>query len=799
MPYFIEKRLSQKELETNHILVGEISDASNKSSIFTFIFKAILIFIAAYSSIAGLLSAFDITYRKNIIFLFFLFFSFYVSFLYKNKILFYLGYIALFFGFTIELARYFFYANSGFQAVVNIIYEEYSDFFELSSVRQAQELYQNRTVTITYAAVFIGIFLIILLNITISGYMNFPETFIITFPFLEIAFYIGKKPQLIYIILLFSAYLCIALLQGSRFSRTQVKGKHTHQFARIKSKKRQLYYYQSNTGTFIVSGAAAILLAVTVCLSMYSLYYRESVNKADNEIHKKTNEYVKIFVQTGFTGFLNSYASTGGLSGGRLGGVSQVRPDFQTDLTVTFSPYSYQTVYLKGFTGNTYSSGLWSANSIIYDNNGEIEKVFEGNEIYDLEYKRYSDSESHGRMKIYNDDANPLFTYIPYYTDLYDKDNSFSSGDPHNNPVGSTYEIKYYPYFSSYDYSESKKDSLLEDPDYSKYINENCSVNTPEMNSYLNDTLSAISFDESLTGNAYRLDSANKIYDYFCENFYYTMSPGSTPRNRDFTDYFLNSQKRGFCAHFATATVLLLRAKGIPARYCEGYIIPLTLIAENGVLLDESFDDWYSGHTTFGQNSVISVEVNDSYAHAWVEIYLDGYGFVPFEATIPSFEEEDNNFFDITNFFRPLIPNNNIDLNIPDAGDLANNNFNADNSFFKNFSLFKSNSSGYVALIFFAGIFAVIALMLLIKWIIINIKYLSYFVKHDEYHIVLYKYQKLIKKLKRKKLLKKTNPLMSDVKLAYEHYIRAYNSSHKKQITVDIDDMFNHYENTLYS
>ena len=73
--------------------------------------------------------------------------------------------------------------------------------------------------------------------------------------------------------------------------------------------------------------------------------------------------------------------------------------------------------------------------------------------------------------------------------------------------------------------------------------------------------------------------------------------------------------------HFASAGVLLLRRLGVPARYVTGYA------AEIG--------------------SSGSVPVPDTAAHAWVEIYLNGYGWYPVDVTPadsggqpPSAEEE---------------------------------------------------------------------------------------------------------------------------------------------------------------
>ena len=77
----------------------------------------------------------------------------------------------------------------------------------------------------------------------------------------------------------------------------------------------------------------------------------------------------------------------------------------------------------------------------------------------------------------------------------------------------------------------------------------------------------------------------------------------------DYTDFvasFLESG-RGYCIHFATAGTLLLRMQGIPARYVTGYVARL------------------------GANG--RGEAMDSDAHAWVEVYIDGYGWYPVEMT----------------------------------------------------------------------------------------------------------------------------------------------------------------------
>lgn len=80
-----------------------------------------------------------------------------------------------------------------------------------------------------------------------------------------------------------------------------------------------------------------------------------------------------------------------------------------------------------------------------------------------------------------------------------------------------------------------------------------------------------------------------------------------TPAGEDFVNYFLTTSKRGYCMHYASAATLLLRYLGVPARYVSGYAA-----------------DVVAGKT---------VSVPDQNAHAWVEVYVDGYGWAPVEVT----------------------------------------------------------------------------------------------------------------------------------------------------------------------
>ncbi|MDE6281899.1 MAG: transglutaminase-like domain-containing protein, partial [Oscillospiraceae bacterium] len=109
--------------------------------------------------------------------------------------------------------------------------------------------------------------------------------------------------------------------------------------------------------------------------------------------------------------------------------------------------------------------------------------------------------------------------------------------------------------------------------------------------------------------------SIASILDWLCE---YDPDTPAAPAGTDPVEYFLFTSQRGYCMHFASSAALMLRAIGIPARYVSGY----------------------TAQTQSGRK----VDVPDYAAHAWVEVYVDGYGWYPVEVTPASaftwYEEE---------------------------------------------------------------------------------------------------------------------------------------------------------------
>jgi transglutaminase-like putative cysteine protease len=98
-----------------------------------------------------------------------------------------------------------------------------------------------------------------------------------------------------------------------------------------------------------------------------------------------------------------------------------------------------------------------------------------------------------------------------------------------------------------------------------------------------------------------------QLMQHFNRSFEYTLSPGTLGRNG--IDQFLFETRRGYCEHFAGASVFLLRAAGIPARVVTGY--------QGG--------EWnpYENYLQLRQYD----------AHAWTEVWLEGQGWTRLDPT----------------------------------------------------------------------------------------------------------------------------------------------------------------------
>ncbi|MCL2319708.1 MAG: transglutaminase-like domain-containing protein, partial [Treponema sp.] len=99
------------------------------------------------------------------------------------------------------------------------------------------------------------------------------------------------------------------------------------------------------------------------------------------------------------------------------------------------------------------------------------------------------------------------------------------------------------------------------------------------------------------------------IYDRLKYGEYrYSLKPGIAP-DGDQLKYFLFTAKKGYCSYYAFAFTLMLRSLGIPCRVAAGFFIDPSTEAFN----------YYP--------------VRSDMAHAWVEVWFPGYGWIEYDPT----------------------------------------------------------------------------------------------------------------------------------------------------------------------
>jgi len=109
------------------------------------------------------------------------------------------------------------------------------------------------------------------------------------------------------------------------------------------------------------------------------------------------------------------------------------------------------------------------------------------------------------------------------------------------------------------------------------------------------------------TTNEY--DTVMALNAHLQGNFRYTLDLPPVPAGRDPVDWFLFDVKTGYCEQFATAETLMLRSLSIPARLATGY-------------------------STGDYDPVLNqAVVRERDAHAWVEVWFPGHGWVPVDPT----------------------------------------------------------------------------------------------------------------------------------------------------------------------
>lgn len=657
---FWKKKRQQKNNYNNIIGLDNTQEIifSNTGEFLLPVTRSVLCLLLTIGSICGYASCFGAQFNLNTIFVILLICSTIISFVRSLRSIFIKNtcYIGFLFIFIFLILKYYRYVNSGYHAIINITYASLENYLGIPALVHYEELIENSYITITYFLIFFGIFELLLYHMWIGERINLLTVFLISCGPYIIPLFINMMPDNFYLICLLTAYISIIIIRFSLHINTHPeKNKSYSVYRKFNpwSHKTKGFSYGANGIAYFTSLFVSLIISLCILITVNIIvpYSSFQKNTTESTLKASVKDEVKYIVTFGLSGYFNKYYSTGGLNDGKLGGIHSVRPDYETDLIVRFVPLSGQPLYLRGFIGIKYTNRQWYNTDILLSAqmiNENFYKTLCDDAILLDEYNSLSrlySKRSPYRMDITNIGANVKYSYSPYYTNPEALERyPFFAETPYFLLLNHSKTYYYYLYSGN-----TNKDVDLQENEeiISTYLQVPSSTRN-EILKFLTDNDLCTDYITESSGTYANLSGSelqtviNRISDCLSANFVYSLNPGITPDKKDFVGYFLNENKKGFCAHFASSAVLIFRTLGIPARYVEGYVITSEDLYDGEIVEDVDISSYIDTSMVDVNLSVVDVEIADDKAHAWVEYYDPDFGWKVFEATTASMDASSN-------------------------------------------------------------------------------------------------------------------------------------------------------------
>ena len=380
-------------------------------------------------------------------------------------------------------------------------------------------------------------------------------------------------------------------------------------------------------GSIIIPAMAAMILVLSAGLILANMpLYTNPLAETRSDLVRKSNR-VRYGIDT-----------TRGMTDGDFKNLEPFRPSHETALEVTMS--RPESLWLRGFVGSKYEGWGWQKDNPaeLFANANLFYWLHEGNfygqkQIADAAITTGLDSaEQAFGIHINNIGASSQNIYAPYevYLASVEQMPANSIGDITLVNQGlrgmrayqyfsMPNQVKHYPDIMQRLFGDDRNDNgmieayLLVESNYAQYVHEQYTQLPTAVKNWVEEYLEDIIPHNN---EANYNDVRQAIIKYFTNETEYSTAPNSS-NSGDLAYDFLLLDKSGYSVHYATAATLLFRACGIPARYVEGYLI--TPKDVEGVAFDTVF------------------QIDGTHAHAWVEVYQNGVGWVPVEMTPPYF------------------------------------------------------------------------------------------------------------------------------------------------------------------
>ncbi len=420
-----------------------------------------------------------------------------------------------------------------------------------------------------------------------------------------------------------------------------------------KDKRAKVQYKVNNSVLDTVCWFSWIIVGVVVVCGL-SLVKVAGTPSADKIVHSASHirdwfdELFSDVPKGAGDGGENGSNSTGDL--GYTQELSNSTPKYKyiPVFTVNLDSSPLGTLYFKGMYADVYEEGTWSQDSDAFSsllertgmNSPQLSALISFREVDHLldNYKASSLTESiYGkRMQIEFERSGGQSIYLPYFAEINHGLIS-AKGDSYYYRTGAISELNFTVWYYENQYQDRldmlSASTVVADWErqYESYVLEHY-LDVPEELVAVREIAAQLSTGTLIGGysvNDLRLYHAGQVAGWMSENTEYSLELPELPDGSDPIEFFLVDSRTGYCMHYASASVMILRAMGIPARLATGYV--------TGTNSFEALE--IGGYTA---------TVLDSQAHAWVEIYLEGIGWVPYEVTkgyqglLPDFNPNDD-------------------------------------------------------------------------------------------------------------------------------------------------------------
>lgn len=301
---------------------------------------------------------------------------------------------------------------------------------------------------------------------------------------------------------------------------------------------------------------------------------------------------------------------------GKLDGLGVYAPTDEPALEVTMEQWT--PLYLRGFVAGSFTEAGWEPLAAAQlENDADLLYALQESHFFAADQTakawRSIEADSDNGVSVRILGACGSVAYLPYGAGSV-TEGVLSSNDLRREgmyaPAATAYSARLYPIEDSYLLQAELKDTdsayrsaeaVYRDWVYKQYLA------VPEEEYRL------LSKHIAASGDMTTVQAKREILELLEELLDYNEKVLTDAGQRGFVSYVTEVSRSGYSVHYATLATLLMRCCGIPARYVEGYVV------------SPSQAEALSGGET--------LTLTQSNAHAWTEYYLDGVGWVPFDAT----------------------------------------------------------------------------------------------------------------------------------------------------------------------